>query len=640
MARKVEPQTKSKPTRRRRLGFRLAAVAVGLLPFVVLEVALRAFDVERPTGYTDPFVGFSKLHPQFEKDEEKGIYETTHSRQLFFGRQEFAIEKPANGVRIFCLGGSTVRGRPYTVETAFARWMQIELAATDPRHSYEVVNCGGLSYASYRLAAMLKELLRYEPDAIVLATGHNEFLEDRTFQEIKEQSQSRRWLSEKLHSLRTVTAARRLFDGWRGKSEKPSARQQLEDRLQTRLDEKSGYASYHRDEESRTWRKNVVAHYEAALRGMATMCEEAGVPLVLVRLGSNLRDCPPIKSEPSPDLGADGARKSKAFDAFLETATRSFEAKQSLDRGELELLLKIYKQAEAIDGEHALLCYRMARVYDRLGEHDKAAKYYIKAKDNDVCPLRMLESMSDIIVDVAEDTDTPLVDARKLLEERSPQGIPGSDFYLDHVHPTIGGHQLIARALVERMRKENILAAPKIEWTASDRRRAYEKHVDGLEENFYGKGMTRVGWLEGWAHRERMEQETRPNDLRGYLHDAHRMADLGADQRAWQEYALTLARNPEQARPLLERVLDLFQQGRTASAEFLLGRLLSTLKGKALIEAGFAAAVISQETDDEKTVEEFVGKYGKDFSKVPADSKWRTAYPESTAKLLKKAKTT
>ena len=35
---------------------------------------------------------------------------------------------------------------------------------------------GGVSYASYRVAALMEELVRYEPDLFVIYSGHNEFL--------------------------------------------------------------------------------------------------------------------------------------------------------------------------------------------------------------------------------------------------------------------------------------------------------------------------------------------------------------------------------------------------------------------------------------------------------------------------------
>ena len=49
----------------RRLAFRLAAVIVGLMPFVLAEVTLRVFDLGRPDRSDDPFVGFRAVHPLF-----------------------------------------------------------------------------------------------------------------------------------------------------------------------------------------------------------------------------------------------------------------------------------------------------------------------------------------------------------------------------------------------------------------------------------------------------------------------------------------------------------------------------------------------------------------------------------------------
>ena len=77
-------------------------------------------------------------------------------------------------------------GRPYTVETAFSSWLQLFLQYADPSKKWEVVNCGGVSYASYRLVPILEEVLEnYTPDLVILYTGQNEFLEDRTYAHLK-----------------------------------------------------------------------------------------------------------------------------------------------------------------------------------------------------------------------------------------------------------------------------------------------------------------------------------------------------------------------------------------------------------------------------------------------------------------------
>src|SRR5690606_27327237 len=161
------------PPRRRRRLFIAGAALCGLLPLLGLEAGLRLAGVGDEITYQDPLVGFSRVSPLCERDDDAGVYRTARSHQAAFEEQQVSIQQPASGIRIFCLGGSTVRGRPYTTESAFARWLQIELAARDPDHNYEVVNCGGLSYASYRLSRILEEVLAYEPDLIIVATGHN-----------------------------------------------------------------------------------------------------------------------------------------------------------------------------------------------------------------------------------------------------------------------------------------------------------------------------------------------------------------------------------------------------------------------------------------------------------------------------------
>ena len=49
-----------------------------------------------------------------------------------------------------------------------------------------MINAGGISYASYRVAVVIKELARYEPDLFIIYTGHNEFLEERTYRTLIE----------------------------------------------------------------------------------------------------------------------------------------------------------------------------------------------------------------------------------------------------------------------------------------------------------------------------------------------------------------------------------------------------------------------------------------------------------------------
>lgn len=573
--------TTGKSSRARRIGFRTLAVLIGLLPFVLFEVGLSVFGVGTPTDYVDPFVGFSRVHPLFELDGTAAVYRTTRSRLLNFESQQFEAAKPPGTFRIFCLGGSTVRGRPFETRTSFPEWLQIELNERDPSRHYQSVNCGGLSYASYRLLPVLEEVLNYEPDLIVVATGHNEFLEDRTYHSLKTRSGARQWIEDRAYSLRTVSLCQRLLGAAQRKPDKPI----LEEDVDPKLDHASGYASYDRDDE---WRQSVVRHSELSLRAMVDASRQAGVPLVLVSLGANLRDCPPFKSEHKRELSPDR-------ESLWQTA---FDDATALEDKDPQAALALYEKAESLDDQHALLLYRVAHCLERLGRTGEAGPYYAKAKQWDICPLRVLDAITDTLRTIARETQTPLVDARRLLEELSADRIPGNDCYLDHVHPTVEAHQRIARAVASTMAEQG-LWSPTKDWSDGQRRAAYRRHWRELGPNYLKNGQRRIEWLNHWARRKRLLRETLPHDTGGYVRLGHKLLDLGQTDDAWGTYRAGLLKDSSVAQDVMDHALALVRQGRPQAAGQLLDRLRQQAVDPAIqVEIELALLVIAVEEGD------------------------------------------
>jgi hypothetical protein len=556
----ADPPDPNHGLRRRRRLYIGAAIVCGLLPVLALEAALRLTDVGEQVTYQDPLVGFSRVAPLFERREEEGVYRTARSHQVLFEAQQFAIEKPADGIRIFVLGGSTVRGRPYATESAFARWLELELSARDTDHTYEVVNCGGLSYASYRLTHILDEVLEYEPDLIVAATGHNEFLEERTYESLKNRSWLRTAVEDRLHQLRTVRVLRELVHG-DDAAEPDDERTVLPELVEARLDQASGYGSYHRDD---AWAAQVRQHFERSIGAMIEMCGEAEVPMVLVLLGSNKRDCPPFKSEHRPGLSLD---EEQAWQDRYDQAA-------ALEESDPQQALAQYQAAARIDEEHALLRFRIARLLDRVGRSDEAREHYLAAKDRDVCPLRMPESFAAALRKIAERTRTRLVDGRGLIAAECDTHLPGNDWYMDHVHPTIGGHQIIAEALASSA--EDLVAAISLgPWSDDERRASRRQHLQSLGQIYLSNGYERVNWLENWAQRRRLLEETLPRAPAAHLRYGHREWDFARQDQAWEHYRTALEADPQMLMPLKDRIVQLIAQGRPNEAMQLAQRLIA-----------------------------------------------------------------
>jgi tetratricopeptide (TPR) repeat protein len=220
-----------------------------------------------------------------------------------------------------------------------------------------------------------------------------------------------------------------------------------------------------------------------------------------------------------------------------------------------------YRKAEKIDGEYALLDWRIARLLDRLGKKSEALEYYFKARDNDVCPLRAPTRHERVLERIAAETKTPLVDAPKLLAAKSPDGIAGNNWYLDHVHPTIGGHQKIAQAIAMHIREMGLIQSSG-NWAESERRAAYSRRLKGLGSNYLTDGQRRVEWLESWARRERLLDETLPKDTRGFLHAGFRRLDFGDEDGAWDSFDKALKRDPGTANEIKEHAEELQAEGR------------------------------------------------------------------------------
>lgn len=472
---------------RRHWLFRLAAVAVGLLPFVLAELLCVACGWGRPVEHDDPFVGFSAVHPLFVLSEDGQRYEIARSRYKFFAPDSFSAQKGDREFRIFALGGSTVQGRPFSIETSFTTWLELALGAADESRTWEVVNCGGISYASYRLVPILEECLRHQPDLILLCTGHNEFLEDRTYEPVKRLPAALQRPLEFLAQRRLTVLARELLPRDSAAGTPRNERPVLADDADAMLNYRHGLELYHHDD---AWRAGVAAHFEYNLRRMIALCREAGVPLILIHEPSNLSDQPPFKSENGPGLSEEGRRR---FGALLADA-------QPLYRTDVQGAIARLNEALAIDDRHAATWYELGKCYETLGDFAAARAALIRARDEDVCPLRLPSNMEQALRDIAAEAGVPLIDSHVLLESRTPSGILGSLWLVDHIHPSFEGHQLIAEALVDQMAAGG-LVQPRTGWLESARS-AWSAHFAALPDRYFLVGEDTVKNVRHWSRGE------------------------------------------------------------------------------------------------------------------------------------------
>ena len=432
----------------------LLAVAFGTVLSVVLltgaEVLMRVFDLG-PAPQRDALAGFADGVPMFEPFEPAvgpAVYRAENSRPG--DRREFLQQKPGNGLRVFVVGGSSAAGVPYGRDYSFSGWLERRLSDRLPAHHVEVVNAAVSGYGSRRVLGVVREIARYEPDLLIVYAGHNESSERQFYAHLL-------GMDPRLFELWTAAASTRVFalaQTLLGMRAPPS--------FSTETDDDAGLEAVNRPGQMFAKRQNVDAsrevdiprarayaqiHFEANLREIAHTMRDAGATVLFVSQTQNYADWRPGAS--LHDASLSPAQRAE-FDALLTEG----------DGTDCASRLVSLRRAEEIDPGHAELHFEIATCYRLLGDYAQARTHYLLASDLDGIPVGAPSSYKRVIEDVSVATGSLYLDVEPAIHEaaeRISNGLVGYDFVIDAMHPTLRAHQLIALAIVERLRAADSL---------------------------------------------------------------------------------------------------------------------------------------------------------------------------------------
>lgn len=405
----------------------LFGLAFSLCLFAMLELILWVGGVPTVIEREDPFRGFSGLLSVYQREGD--VYRTRRAVVgSTFNDQSFLADKPANGVRMFCLGGSSSYGYPWGAEAAFLSIAGEAAAANHPELRVEAINASGISYAMHRMNIVADELLSYKPDVFVVYEGHNEFIEPAFFDALKRRSPSR-------NRLEYLVAHSRVFSSmWflreRLESRRPSVPKEVNavvERDQTR--------TFSREEKG-----VIVAEFRWRLERLVTRAQAAGVKVLLATVPCNLRWRP----EGSLMGGLSDKNRLNWEGAF-------FSGKNKLNAHDFAGACMNLELAVRLAPGHAETQYLLGQAYEGVSRWDDARLAYQRACDADAKPIRRLSGVNEVIRAVAREHDALLVDVDKIFEERSEHGLVGFNLIEDYVHPTREGHELIAWHMWEAM---------------------------------------------------------------------------------------------------------------------------------------------------------------------------------------------
>lgn len=181
--------------------------------------------------------------------------------------------KPAGTYRVVLLGESAALGDPMP-ELGPARFLQLLLAEAWPERRVEVVNAAMTAINSHVIAEIAQELVRFQPDALVVYMGNNEVVgpygPGTVFAPSARGTRARVLLTRL--RLAQMLRLRQPEAGWAGLS-------LFEGRELEATDPRLA---------------GVHARFAANLDRILAAARRAGVPVVLSTVAVNLRDCAPF----------------------------------------------------------------------------------------------------------------------------------------------------------------------------------------------------------------------------------------------------------------------------------------------------------------------------------------------------------
>lgn len=429
----------NKPLSKKRMWlFRTIAILLPFLVLLLLEIGLRIFHY----GYNmDLFV-------EYPGRKEFLVLNPSASKKYFVNqmlapsgnREVFKKIKDKNTTRIFVLGESTTIGYPYFHNGSFTRWLQYRLINNFPDRNFEIINLSLTAVNSYTVLDFAQQIINYEPDAVLIYTGHNEYYGALGVASTNNISSNPK-LIKLLLQLRKLRITQLFTSIYQKMARSSSGGQKNGNQTLMQRMVKDQQISF----ESDLYNKGVQ-QFSENIDGVLKLFNKHHIPVLISNLVSN-EDFKPFISESIDSLRFPGFTNEYELGMSFFWDNDFINAKSHLANAD-----KIYRG-------HALCNFYLGKLA-YLNRDFKAAKgYFDIARDLDGLRFRAPAVFNEIISQLCKKYQYAyLVDTRSAFDSCANNHIVGDDLMLEHVHPNLRGYAVMSDVFYRVMEKAGLIS--------------------------------------------------------------------------------------------------------------------------------------------------------------------------------------
>ncbi len=339
-------------------------------------------------------------------------------------------KKPPGLFRIFVLGESAALGDPRPAYGA-ARYLQTLLRERYPAAKFEVI-CGAVTAIdSHAILPIARECARHQGDFWIVYMGNNEMIgpfgattvfgsQSPSLGYVRfilalQETRVGQWL---MSVGRKLAGAAHHGTAWGG--------------MKMFLENQVAPGDRRREV--------VYASFQRNLEDILAVARHSSVPVLLSTVAVNLKDCSPFASV------IDTNRPAADQTAFSQTLAAGSKAE---GEGNFADAASLDEKAAGIEPDSAEAQFRWGACLLAQTNSPAAREHFERARDLDALPFRADSRINRIITETATRQAGPgLVfgDAVGLASSNSPAGIPGAEWFYEHVHLNCDGNYRLALA--------------------------------------------------------------------------------------------------------------------------------------------------------------------------------------------------